>query len=204
MYNQEFDAAKTQAYRVTHELKNNKQLVLRVPQEADAQALIDYLKEVDSETRFLAREPGEFDFTLDQEETFIRNLTNDDSSQMFVGEVDGQIVANCSVGIVMSNRRYLHRATLGIAVRKAYWRMGIGKLLMQACITWCRNNGVEQLELEVVTQNERAIKMYTSLGFQVHGTKKHALKYSDGTYADEYFMILFLDETEVRFNNACT
>ena len=35
--------------------------------------------------------------------------------------------------------------------------------------------------------------MYKNFGFQVYGTKKHALKYADGTYADEYYMILFLN-----------
>lgn len=194
MCDHELDEGKSVLYKEKYELKGNRQLIIRVPEEADAQALIDYMKTVDCETHFLAREPDEFDFTLEQEATFIRNLVDDKHSQMFVGELDGQIVANCSVGIVMNKRRYLHRAALGIAVRKAYWGMGIGRLMMLECIKWCKNNGVEQLELEVVTQNERAVTMYQNLGFQIHGTKKHALKYSDGTYADEYFMILFLDE----------
>ncbi|WFA08287.1 GNAT family N-acetyltransferase [Tissierella sp. Yu-01] len=93
----------------------------------------------------------------------------------------------------MNNKRYLHRAAMGIAVRKDYWNRGIGKRMMEECIKWCREKGVEQLELEVVTQNERAISMYNSIGFQIQGTKKHALKYGDGSYADEYLMILFLN-----------
>lgn len=194
MHNHKSDKIITVPYKVKYELKDSKQLIIRVPEETDAQALIDYMKAVDCETHFLAREPDEFSFSLEQEATFIRNLAEDKHSQMFVGEVDGQIVANCSVGRVMNKRRYLHRAALGIAVRKAYWGMGIGRLMMLECINWCRNNNIEQLELEVVTQNERALTMYKNLGFQIHGTKRHALKYSDGIYADEYFMILFLDE----------
>jgi RimJ/RimL family protein N-acetyltransferase len=82
---------------------------------------------------------------------------------------------------------------MGITVRKDYWNKGIGKNLMQECIKWCKEKGVEQLELEVVTQNNRAISMYQYLGFDIYGTKKHALKYADGSYADEYFMCLFLN-----------
>ena len=70
---------------------------------------------------------------------------------------------------------------------------GIGKKMMHECIKWCEEKGVEQLELEVVTQNNRAVSMYENLGFQIYGTKKYALKYGDGTYADEYYMILFLN-----------
>ncbi len=82
---------------------------------------------------------------------------------------------------------------MGIAIRKDYWGMGIGKMLMQGCIDWCYEKGIDQLELDVVTQNKRAISMYESLGFKNYGTKKHAMKYGDSTYADEYFMIKFLD-----------
>lgn len=81
---------------------------------------------------------------------------------------------------------------MGLAVLKAYWGKGIGKIMMQECISWCKNNGIEQLELEVVTDNHAAISLYKSFGFEVCGTKKHALKYSDGTYADEFNMVLFL------------
>ncbi|WZL82731.1 GNAT family N-acetyltransferase [Vallitaleaceae bacterium 9-2] len=183
---------RTEMYQEKYELKDGKQLVIRMPELRDAQALIDYMKEVDCETKFLAREPGEFGFTLEQEENFISGLTTDDSKQFLIAEVEGQIVANCSVGFLSSNRRYLHRAGLGISVKQDKWGLGIGRIMMKESISWCKEKGVEQLELEVVTNNERAVGLYKSLGFDTYGTKKHALRYSDGTYADEYFMILFL------------
>ncbi|GKX31104.1 N-acetyltransferase [Vallitalea longa] len=174
-------------------LKDGQKLIIRNVSEDDAQGLIDLLKTVDDETKFLAREPGEFCFTLEQEKEFIKGMMNADNNILFIGEIDGTIVANCSVGIVTNNKRYLHRAAMGISVRKKYWSKGIGRLLMNECINWCKEKGVEQLELEVVTENSRAISMYEKFGFEKYGTKKHALKYSDGTYADEYYMILFLE-----------
>ena len=107
--------------------------------------------------------------------------------------MDGRIIANCGVGVISNNKRYLHRAAMGIAVCKDYWNKGIGKKIMHECIKWCEKKGIEQLELEVVTQNNHAISMYQNLGFDIYGTKKHALKYADGSYADEYFMCLFLN-----------
>lgn len=180
-------------YVKKYELKNGKQLIVKVPEISEAQALIDYMKEVDCETRFLAREPGEFAFTVEQEVAFISSLSEDQNSQLLIAEIDGQIVANCSVGIVMNNLRYLHRAALGISVRESYWGQGIGTILMKECINWCIVHSVEQLELEVITQNVRAIELYKKLGFEKYGTKKNALKYSDGTYADEYYMIKFIE-----------
>lgn len=185
--------ARTEMYQKNYGLKDGKQLVVRVPEVREAQALIDYMKKVDCETRFLAREPGEFSFTVEQEENFITRARTDDSKQFLIAEVEGEIVANCSVGILSSNRRYLHRAGLGITVKQDYWGLGIGRIMMNECISWCKENGIEQLELDVVTNNERAVGMYKSLGFEIQGTKKHALKYGDGTYADEYLMILFIE-----------
>jgi len=182
-------------YRHDYILKDGQNLIVRNPEIGDEEGLVNLLQAVDSETKFLAREPGEFDFTLEQEREFIKNGMNDENSLFLLAEVNGRIIATCSVGIVMNNKRFLHRAAMGIVVRKDHWNRGIGKNLMQECINWCKEKGVEQLELEVVTQNDRAISMYQSFGFDIYGTKKHALKYADGSYADEYFMCLFLNGT---------
>ena len=198
MGNHKTEEGSNELYRNEYLLKNGQRLIVRIPDESDAQGLIDQMQDVDRETKFLAREPDEFNFTLEQEKSFIRNNTNNKNSQFLIGELEGKIVANCSVGLVQTPKRYLHRAALGIAVRKESWGMGIGKKMMQECIMWCNKNGVEQLELEVVTQNERAVSLYKSLGFQIYGTKKHALKYGDGTYADEYCMILFFNDVETE------
>ena len=67
--------------------------------------------------------------------------------------------------------------------------MGIGGKMMEACLAWCREKGAEQVELEVVADNMRALSMYLSFGFRVCGTRPHALRYADGSYGDEYMMV---------------
>lgn len=154
------------------------------------------MQTADRETKFLAREPEEFSFTLEQEKAFIRARANDINCCFLVAELDGEIVGSCNVGRVSMQKRFLHRAATGLLLKKDYWNRGIGTNMMRQCISWCRENGIEQLELDVVTQNTRAIAMYKKFGFEIHGTKKHALKYADGTYADEHIMCLFLNGSE--------
>ena len=84
--------------------------------------------------------------------------------------------------------RTYHRASLGMSVRRDYWRQGIGSAMMERLITHARQTGFEQIELEVVSANRRAISLYIKYGFQVYGTRPHGLKYPDGTYADDYLM----------------
>lgn len=61
-------------------------------------------------------------------------------------------------------------------------------------IKWCEEHGVSQIELDVVKNNDRAIKMYKSFGFKIIGTIENALKYQDDTYVDEYLMVKELNK----------
>ncbi|MDF2724420.1 MAG: acetyltransferase [Paenibacillus sp.] len=51
--------------------------------------------------------------------------------------------------------------------------------------------GMEQINLAVVSGNEAAKRLYQSLGFQVYGVERNALKHN-GIYYDEDFMVLKL------------
>ena len=176
-----------------YDLANGKKLTVREAVSEDAQALIAQMKLVDSETNFLAREPAEFCYTLEQEKELIETFLNDTNRLFLVGIIDDNVVANCSVGLIDNKIRHRHRAVLGIVVCKIYWHNGIGNILMQNCIDWCKRKGFEQLELSVVTHNHNAVSMYKKFGFRICGTHRKAMKYSDGTYADEHSMILFLN-----------
>jgi ribosomal protein S18 acetylase RimI-like enzyme len=69
---------------------------------------------------------------------------------------------------------------------------GISKALIKELIKRGKQMpGLEKIELTVVTSNEPAYRLYTSLGFCVYGTEKHALKHNN-EYWDEYDMVLFL------------
>ncbi len=50
-------------------------------------------------------------------------------------------------------------------------------------------NGVEQIKLTVVSENGTAKKLYKSLGFEVYGVERNALKFN-GKYFDEELMVL--------------
>jgi RimJ/RimL family protein N-acetyltransferase len=53
--------------------------------------------------------------------------------------------------------------------------------------SWARERGFHRLELTVMTHNERAIRLYKKMGFEVEGVKKHSL-FVNGEYVDEYYM----------------
>ena len=143
----------------------------------------------DTETLFLARNPGEFCTSVEREKQIIQNVLADNDAEWFVAEYENKVIGQCSVGLVRRSARYRHRAEVAFVILQDYCNLGIGGKMMEECIKWCKKNGVTQIELDVVKNNARAIKMYQGFGFEIIGTKENALRYQDGTYADEYLMI---------------
>ena len=169
-------------------LKNGKTCVLRSVEPEDGARMIAYMKIMLGETPFLLRTPEEFDYSVEGEAEVLRRRRDDPRALMILAEADGEIVAASDVTPMGTKSRMLHRATLGMSVRQDYWRQGIGSAMMERLITYAKQAGFEQIELEVVSANRRALNLYTKYGFQVYGTRPHGIKYADGSYADDYMM----------------
>ncbi|MCM1106264.1 MAG: GNAT family N-acetyltransferase [Blautia sp.] len=170
-------------------LKNADTVNIRQPRPDDAAEIIEVFKLADTETRFLGRNPGEFNFSIESERKLIEDILTDNNRVWYLPEYRGKIVGQCAANIVRNNERFLHRASLGFVLLKEYWNLGIGSAMMEECLAWCREHKIELVHIEVVTQNGKAIGLYKKYGFEIIGTTPHALKYPDGTYADEYLMV---------------
>jgi ribosomal protein S18 acetylase RimI-like enzyme len=69
---------------------------------------------------------------------------------------------------------------------------GLGKSLMGELIRKAENcDGLEQINLTVVSENDSAKKLYKSMGFEVYGIERNALKFN-GQYFDEDLMVLYI------------
>ena len=167
---------------------HNHELILRNAEEDDAAMLLEYLKTTCAETRFLVKEPAEITMTLEEERDFINSQNKSERNLMLLGFLDGEYVGNCSI-VGMSPSRYQHRVSMGIALYQRFTGMGIGKAMTEHLIKISKEKGIEQIELEVLAHNDRAISLYKKLGFEVMGTLPNNMKYKDGTYADAYWMI---------------
>lgn len=165
-----------------------KELLLRNATEDDAQMLIDYLKITCGETRYLVKEPEEIKLTVEQEKEFINFNNNSENNLLILGFMEGKYVGNCSL-IGMNSNRYKHRIGMGIALYQEYTGMGIGCAMIEKLIAVAREKSFEQMELEVVADNERAIHLYKKMGFEIYGTFPNNMKYKDGTYGDAYWMM---------------
>jgi ribosomal protein S18 acetylase RimI-like enzyme len=116
-------------------------------------------------------------------EFFAARLEN---SGVFAAFAAGEIVGTAAF---FANRgpKDSHRGHLvGMYVRAAARRQGVGRRLVEAVIEHARGQ-VEILELRVVSGNEGARRLYQTLGFVEYGLEPRALK-QDGDYWDEVMM----------------
>lgn len=104
-----------------------------------------------------------------------------------VAVVDGKVVGQ--LGLHTSSRpRRRHVASFGIGVHDDWQGKGIGRALLQACLEMADNwLNISRLELEVYTDNEPAVRLYQSFGFELEGTKRMDA-FRDGRYVDSYIM----------------
>lgn len=166
------------------------QLLLRSAEKDDAKIMLPFLKRISGESRFMLREADEcMDMTLEQEQTFIEEYIKGERKCFVVAELDGEFVGNASFVAAGCSRRHAHRALISIALYSEYTGMGIGKRLFSYMLDVIENLGFESAELTVIEGNNRAIHMYESFGFVEIGRIPQAIKYDDGSYADDIFMM---------------
>ena len=181
-------------YSKTVRLKDGRTCMIRNGTQRDAQSVWDNFVLTHGETEFLTTYPEEVTFTLEQEEAYLKQKEESGRDAALLAEVDGKVVGTAGVDGINAAEKTRHRAHFGISIAKAWWGLGIGRALTEACIECARETGYLQLELEGVADNRRAIALYERLGFTEVGRVPDALKYEDGTYAEEIWMVLKLKD----------
>ena len=161
----------------------------------DAASIIALVSAVIAEpVNNLLTEPGEFTMTEEQERAFLAEQAIRPNWSAFVAVTDERPAR--VVGLVTADgkqrRAVRHCASVGLSVAREWRRQGVGEALMRRVIAWARESGVvTRLELEVLTRNASAIRLYERVGFQREGLRRHALL-RHGDYLDELFMALLL------------
>ena len=179
-------------YRNTITLKDGRRCVLRNATESDGKAALDNFILTHEQTDNLLSYPDESDITAEQESEFLKSKTESDREIEILAEVEGSVVGLAGVDSMGNKYKVRHRADFGISIDKAYWGLGIGRALLEASVECARKAGYEQLELNVVTENSRAIAMYEAAGFVEFGRNPRGFKSRLSGYQELVYMRLEL------------
>ena len=179
-------------YRREAALKNGGMLILRSLDPQDAQETLRVIKKASGETPYMLRYEDEWTITPEKEREVLADMQNAPKALMLGAFVGGRLVGVGNFRPVHPGDRARHRAGVGISILKSHWGMGIGTAMMHAMIDAAKTTALEQLELDVVSTNESAIRLYERCGFVEYGRHPRMMKYRDGTYADTLLMMLEL------------
>ncbi|MBR3794832.1 MAG: GNAT family N-acetyltransferase [Clostridia bacterium] len=174
------------------QLKGGEEILLRSLCAADAGEALALCRRTAGETMFMSRYADEWTMTPEEEMQYIAKMECNPKALMLGAFVSGRLAGIASFVPPSPVDRARHRATLGICILKAHWGRGIGTAMLEALMDAAMETPLEQLELEVVSANERAIRLYERMGFVEFARHPRRLKYRDGYYADMVLMMLDL------------
>ncbi|MCS7135939.1 MAG: ribosomal protein S18-alanine N-acetyltransferase [Nitrososphaerota archaeon] len=89
-----------------------------------------------------------------------------------VAAIDGRIVGYVVVDIEKQDDKKVGHI-LNLAVEQSYRRRGIGRMLMNAAISYAKGYGAREVLLEVRESNVTVRKFYSSMGFVEKGRIRH-------------------------------
>lgn len=167
-------------------------VTVREIRESDAEKFLNLCKRIDQETQFMLLEPGERRTTVEEQYERIKTILSRDNQTILVAENNGQLLGYLAAigGNFKRNRNGVY---IVVGILQTFAGQGIGTELFKALERWARKHNIHRLELTVMVHNQKAVSFYKKMGFEIEGTKKHAL-FVNSAYVDEYYMARLLAE----------
>lgn len=96
------------------------------------------------------------------------------NSKYFVLKQADEIIGFAGILIVLDEAEITN-----IVIKKSYRGKHLSSILMKYLITYCVENNIKKIHLEVCSKNKIAINLYTKFGFTQVGLRKKYYKNSD-------------------------
>ena len=176
----------------TMTLSDGRECILRNGRYEDGEAVLESFNAAHAQTDYLLTYPEESTFTVEDERKYLQEKTDSDNEIEIIAIVDGAVPATAGFEAVGRSIKIRHRCDFGISVDRAYWGLGIGKALTEACIECAVKAGYEQMELQAVSENERALELYRKAGFTEFGRNPKGFREKEGGYQELVYMRLEL------------
>ncbi|TQR19118.1 GNAT family N-acetyltransferase [Psychrobacillus vulpis] len=153
----------------------------------DAMVLSELRLQIDGETENLDREKGEAFIDIPGFEQIIKTDSENPKNLFLVAVVQERIIgfSRCEGNHLI---RFSHKIEFGVCVLKEYWGYSIGKNLLKESILWADTSGIKKITLNVLETNDKAIKLYEKLGFEIEGILRKDKLLSDGNYYNTLMM----------------
>ena len=163
-------------------------MIKTITQESEIRAYYDLLMQaITDEPQFFRISPadmeGEVFPTQDTFENFTLGAFNDD------GELVGTVGFKRDSFLKLRHKGLIFR----MYVSEKAKGLGLGRKLLYALIERAkRGEGLRQIYLTVISNNQRAINLYLSAGFELYSREKGSIRMAENEFVDEDSMILYV------------
>lgn len=130
----------------------------------EAAALLEFLKIVGGETDNLSFGAEGVPLDAAAEQAYLQRQVDSADNAQYFAKANGEIIGTVSLN--RKPNRMRHRGVVGISLKRAWWGSGAASAMMEAILAFARENGFEQLNIEVRSDNVRAVHLYEKFGFR--------------------------------------
>lgn len=177
----------------TIQIKNGEQVLLRPAAISEAQALLDCFIAITETSPYILSTPDSARLkTVESQEKWIQASNESPCNLLIVAEHKNRIIGITN-SMAFTDFKRCHRAGLGMSVHHDYRGQGLGDALLSLLIECSRQMPeLQQLELNVMSPNAAAHRLYKKYGFKECGRLENAYRLESGEYADDISMQLAL------------
>lgn len=156
-------------------------IIIREAIPDDAKQVLSFLNKVATQTEFITQSMDSNLISVEEEEKQLDAIYVSDNNCVVLALADERIIGMATVqGSAIPKVK--HIGEVGIVIDEVFWRMGLGRLLMEEVIYWSQEFSViKRLELKVQERNERARALYQKVGFKEEAIMERGAQV-DGKY----------------------
>lgn len=158
------------------------------PKSYQAKEMFELMKLLDQESPYLMYEKDSRN-KIYKGMRFINMLINSCEKKIdfFLGASIDTKTIGYTAAVRGRHTKLLHMAQLEIGILEKYHHLGIATQMMKFLDLWAENENIKRLELNVIAENHKAIRLYLKCGYQIEGRRRSAAQI-DGNLVDELHM----------------
>jgi RimJ/RimL family protein N-acetyltransferase len=156
--------------------KDGRAFIIRRPVEGDAENIITYTKTLFSSTDQVLTTLEEYTITIEAERLWINSFKENPNALVLIAEIKSEIIGMLFF-ISNPKKKTSHTGEFGVSIHPHFQGCGIGRILIELLLSWAKENRqIEKVYLSVLHTNQKAIRLYKSLGFMEEGRLIKAVK----------------------------
>ncbi|MFW9959189.1 MAG: GNAT family N-acetyltransferase [Candidatus Odinarchaeota archaeon] len=167
-------------------LRDDRDVILRLLMPDDKEQLLSMVTSLSSDALMWSNPPYD-------EERINRWMSGTKSGLSIVAVFENKIVGIVAIH-QFTRPRERGIGDMMIYIHQDFHGVGLGTVMTENLLVLAKRKGLHKVGLEVVEDNDAAVRLYKKLGFEIEGTKRDAYYGADGKYHNVLVMGILLSD----------